>query len=223
MKHIWDFKAKLKLSFPVLRLQTVSISRGKQGIGDAITKISKDTCSLKQIDCLVPLSMRERREKNYQHVGGQVWHCVMDYISVSDRRGEEETIANITKTVWAVPFSGKGRGGDQCQHEETNANITRAKLSGLSPFLGESEEETIANITEAKWDFKAEEFESVSAEAKDFISRLVLKTPSSIVVNETLEEVCLSPEVAESSKRNVGAETNGCQIAVMCQGRTLSI
>ncbi|XP_052801003.1 myosin light chain kinase family member 4-like [Mya arenaria] len=61
-------------------------------------------------------------------------------------------------------------------------------LSGLSPFLGESEEETIANITEAKWDFKAEEFESVSAEAKDFISRLVLKTPSDrMTTTECLE------------------------------------
>ncbi|XP_045175937.2 myosin light chain kinase family member 4-like isoform X1 [Mercenaria mercenaria] len=48
-------------------------------------------------------------------------------------------------------------------------------LSGLSPFLGESENETIGNITEAKWDFKAEEFESISAEAKDFISKLILK------------------------------------------------
>lgn len=48
-------------------------------------------------------------------------------------------------------------------------------LSGLSPFLGDSESETIANITEAKWDFKAEEFDSISSEAKDFISRLVNK------------------------------------------------
>ncbi|KAL4225717.1 hypothetical protein ACF0H5_016406 [Mactra antiquata] len=48
-------------------------------------------------------------------------------------------------------------------------------LSGLSPFLGDSENETIANITDAKWDFKAEEFESISAEAKDFISKLILK------------------------------------------------
>jgi myosin-light-chain kinase len=48
-------------------------------------------------------------------------------------------------------------------------------LSGLSPFLGDSEGETIANITDAKWDFKAEEFESISAEAKDFISKLIVK------------------------------------------------
>ncbi|XP_052231642.1 myosin light chain kinase 3-like isoform X2 [Dreissena polymorpha] len=53
--------------------------------------------------------------------------------------------------------------------------ITYILLSGLSPFLGESENETIGNITEAKWDFKAEEFESISAEAKDFITKLIHK------------------------------------------------
>lgn len=47
-------------------------------------------------------------------------------------------------------------------------------LSGLSPFLGNSETETIANITEGKWDFKAEEFQSISEEAKDFISKLII-------------------------------------------------
>ena len=49
------------------------------------------------------------------------------------------------------------------------------RLSGISPFLGDSENDTIGNNTEAKWDFTAEEFESVTAEAKDFISKLILK------------------------------------------------
>jgi len=55
---------------------------------------------------------------------------------------------------------------------------TYFRLSGLSPFLGDSENETIANITEARWDFKVEEFESVSAEAKDFITKLIRKDPT---------------------------------------------
>ncbi|XP_050411025.1 myosin light chain kinase, smooth muscle isoform X2 [Patella vulgata] len=48
-------------------------------------------------------------------------------------------------------------------------------LSGLSPFMGDSESETLANVTSATWDFNAEEFDSISKEAKDFISKLLIK------------------------------------------------
>lgn len=50
-------------------------------------------------------------------------------------------------------------------------------LSGLSPFVGDTDAETLVNVTSAKWDFSAEEFESISKEAKDFISRLLVKDP----------------------------------------------
>ncbi|XP_036439788.1 myosin light chain kinase 3 [Colossoma macropomum] len=52
--------------------------------------------------------------------------------------------------------------------------ITYMLLSGLSPFLGESDTETMNNILHANWDFDAEAFENVSEEAKDFISRLLV-------------------------------------------------
>lgn len=47
-------------------------------------------------------------------------------------------------------------------------------LSGLSPFMGDSDAETMNNILHANWDFDAEAFENVSEEAKDFISRLLV-------------------------------------------------
>ncbi|XP_021374491.1 myosin light chain kinase, smooth muscle-like isoform X2 [Mizuhopecten yessoensis] len=50
-------------------------------------------------------------------------------------------------------------------------------LSGLSPFMGEVEAETLVNVTYAKWDFTAEEFESISMDAKDFITHLLVKDP----------------------------------------------
>ncbi|ESO87006.1 hypothetical protein LOTGIDRAFT_235177 [Lottia gigantea] len=53
--------------------------------------------------------------------------------------------------------------------------ITYVLLSGLSPFMGDSECETLSNVTSATWDFNAEEFDSISNEAKDFISKLLLK------------------------------------------------
>jgi len=49
------------------------------------------------------------------------------------------------------------------------------RLSGLSPFMGETDVETMANVTIAKYDFDDEAFNDVSAEAKDFISKLLVK------------------------------------------------
>ncbi|XP_067258194.1 myosin light chain kinase 3 isoform X1 [Chanodichthys erythropterus] len=52
--------------------------------------------------------------------------------------------------------------------------ITYMLLSGLSPFMGDNDAETMNNILHAKWDFDAEAFENVSEEAKDFISSLLV-------------------------------------------------
>ncbi|XP_076373591.1 myosin light chain kinase, smooth muscle-like isoform X2 [Tachypleus tridentatus] len=48
-------------------------------------------------------------------------------------------------------------------------------LSGLSPFMGDSDLETMANVTKADYDFEDESFEQISDEAKNFISKLLLK------------------------------------------------
>lgn len=52
------------------------------------------------------------------------------------------------------------------------------RLSGLSPFMGETDAETYANITRAEFDFDDEAFSSISEDAKDFISSLLVKKPS---------------------------------------------
>ncbi|GLH01363.1 Obscurin [Gryllus bimaculatus] len=48
-------------------------------------------------------------------------------------------------------------------------------LSGLSPFMGDNDAETFANITRADYDFEDESFDAISQDAKDFISSLLLK------------------------------------------------
>ncbi|XP_075561143.1 myosin light chain kinase family member 4 [Pelecanus crispus] len=48
-------------------------------------------------------------------------------------------------------------------------------LSGLSPFLGDDDNETLNNILSCSWEFEDEEFHGVSDEAKDFISKLLIK------------------------------------------------
>ncbi|KAK6973031.1 myosin light chain kinase family member 4, partial [Biomphalaria glabrata] len=74
-------------------------------------------------------------------------------------------------------------------------------LSGLSPFMGESESETLSNVTMAKWDFTAEEFESISSEAKDFISKLLVKEPRKrMSASDCLEHQWLRRSVKREGK-----------------------
>lgn len=48
-------------------------------------------------------------------------------------------------------------------------------LSGLSPFMGDSDVETFANITGIAYDFDDEAFDPISDDAKDFIQKLLIK------------------------------------------------
>ncbi|NXF25076.1 DAPK3 kinase, partial [Rhodinocichla rosea] len=50
-----------------------------------------------------------------------------------------------------------------------------SRLSGASPFLGETKQETLANITAVNYDFDEEFFNNTSDLAKDFIQKLLVK------------------------------------------------
>ncbi|XP_030067653.1 myosin light chain kinase 2, skeletal/cardiac muscle [Microcaecilia unicolor] len=56
--------------------------------------------------------------------------------------------------------------------------ISYVLLSGLSPFLGDNDTETLNNVLAAETDFDEEPFENVSEEAKDFIMNLLIKEKS---------------------------------------------
>lgn len=49
------------------------------------------------------------------------------------------------------------------------------RLSGLSPFAGDNDVETLKNVKACDWDFDVESFRGISEEAKDFIRRLLVK------------------------------------------------
>lgn len=53
-----------------------------------------------------------------------------------------------------------------------------ASLSGLCPFLGDDDNQTLNNILAGRWNFEEQEFADTSVEAKDFITRL-------LVINKT--------------------------------------
>ncbi|GAB0086378.1 hypothetical protein DMENIID0001_004290 [Sergentomyia squamirostris] len=48
-------------------------------------------------------------------------------------------------------------------------------LSGLSPFAGDTDVETLKNVKACDWDFDEDSFKHVSEEARDFIRRLLVK------------------------------------------------
>ncbi|XP_047229984.1 myosin light chain kinase 2, skeletal/cardiac muscle isoform X2 [Girardinichthys multiradiatus] len=71
--------------------------------------------------------------------------------------------------------------------------ITYMLLSGLSPFLGDDDNETLNNILACQWNFEEEEFEDISDEAKDFITRLLVKSKSwRMSATESLRHAWLS-------------------------------
>ena len=51
-------------------------------------------------------------------------------------------------------------------------------LTGFSPFGGDTDQETLRNITTAPLDFPDELFEGVSEDAKDFISACLNRDPA---------------------------------------------
>ena len=51
------------------------------------------------------------------------------------------------------------------------------RLSGLSPFAGEDDQETLNNVRKCSWDFDSDAFRSISDTGKDFIKKLILKQP----------------------------------------------
>jgi serine/threonine protein kinase len=67
-------------------------------------------------------------------------------------------------------------------------------LSGLSPFMGETDAETFANITRAYYDFDDDAFNAVSQNARDFISSLLVKRKENrMSAEESLKHRWLDP------------------------------
>ncbi|XP_048590454.1 rootletin-like isoform X2 [Nematostella vectensis] len=80
-------------------------------------------------------------------------------------------------------------------------------LSGLSPFMGDDNNETLSNVNMCEWDFDDESFDVISDQAKDFISSLLIKNAKK---RNTVEQ-CLKHEwmkKQQSSESTVKINTN---------------
>uniref|UniRef100_A0A3Q1GQ06 non-specific serine/threonine protein kinase n=1 Tax=Acanthochromis polyacanthus TaxID=80966 RepID=A0A3Q1GQ06_9TELE len=77
------------------------------------------------------------------------------------------------------------------------------RLSGLSPFQGETKEETLGNIIAMQYDFDERYFSTTSSMAKDFIEKLLVKNPNAVI--------CFQPitrkQVANRNRSSINMKT----------------
>ena len=57
-----------------------------------------------------------------------------------------------------------------------SCSMFTCRLSGISPFLGDTDAETCQNVSVGEYDYD-EEFPAVSKDAKDFIDGLLIRNP----------------------------------------------
>ncbi len=50
-------------------------------------------------------------------------------------------------------------------------------MSGLSPFAGRDDRETLEHVKRCDWNFDSEAFKGISDIGKDFIKKLLVKAP----------------------------------------------
>ncbi|XP_044302639.1 death-associated protein kinase 1 isoform X4 [Varanus komodoensis] len=73
--------------------------------------------------------------------------------------------------------------------------ITYILLSGASPFLGETKQETLANVSAVNYDFEEEFFSNTSTLAKDFIRNLLIKDPKKrMTIQDSLQHPWIKPK-----------------------------
>ncbi|XP_031438230.2 myosin light chain kinase, smooth muscle [Clupea harengus] len=80
-------------------------------------------------------------------------------------------------------------------------------VSGLSPFMGDNDNETLSNVTSATWDFEDDTFDEISDEAKDFISSLLKKAMKArLTCVQCLDHKWLKQDTAKMEAKQLSKE-----------------
>nr|XP_055044612.1 myosin light chain kinase 2, skeletal/cardiac muscle [Misgurnus anguillicaudatus]XP_055044613.1 myosin light chain kinase 2, skeletal/cardiac muscle [Misgurnus anguillicaudatus] len=82
--------------------------------------------------------------------------------------------------------------------------VTYMLLSGLSPFLGDDDSQTLNNVLMGNWYFDEDAFEHVSAEARDFVSNLLIRERSGrLSACQCLKHPWLNNILEKAKKSNI--------------------
>ncbi|GFU14694.1 twitchin, partial [Nephila pilipes] len=74
-------------------------------------------------------------------------------------------------------------------------------LSGLSPFAGDNDVETLKNVRACDWEFDDEAFANISNEGKDFISKLLTRSKDKrMTAHECLEHPWLKGDLSHDTR-----------------------
>ncbi|NXT68387.1 DAPK1 kinase, partial [Chaetops frenatus] len=87
--------------------------------------------------------------------------------------------------------------------------ITYILLSGASPFLGETKQETLANVSAVNYEFEEEFFSNTSVLAKDFIRRLLVKDPKKrMTIQDSLLHPWIKPKDTQQALSRKASAVN---------------
>ncbi|XP_028911939.1 death-associated protein kinase 2-like [Ornithorhynchus anatinus] len=87
--------------------------------------------------------------------------------------------------------------------------ITYILLSGLSPFQGETDQETLANVVAGVFEFEEQYFGQTSEEAKDFICSLLVQDPRErMTAKQSLQHPWIQPLTPRQEKSRSRSSIN---------------
>ena len=86
-------------------------------------------------------------------------------------------------------------------------------LSGLSPFMGDTDLETFGHISSVAYDFDNEAFDEISEESKDFISKLLVKSQCNrLTASECTMHPWLNPNGDHESQNETVIKTDKLKV-----------
>jgi len=87
----------------------------------------------------------------------------VEYRPVTDRRRDSRTDRHKTVAYTAL-----------CSRRAVKSYVLCGRLSGLSPFMGDDDTETLGNVIRGHFSFDFPEFDDISADATDIIYKLLV-------------------------------------------------
>ncbi|NXQ93803.1 MYLK2 kinase, partial [Sagittarius serpentarius] len=173
--------------------------------GELFERIIDDDYHLTEVDCMVFVRQICEGIRFMHHM--RVLH--LDLKAGAQHGASSHTPPPFSGPPCLAPWGGPGQTGSvaggfgRCRSPRAPGSSPRCapRLSGLSPFLGDDDTETLNNVMAANWYFDEETFESVSDEAKDFVSNLIIKEKSArMSAGQCLQHPWLN-NLAEKAKR----------------------